>query len=121
MWDSIWPYLAAILPTIVVAVLFYFLMKSILEGDRRERIRRLELALGRAAQVRGHHHRRTGLQRHLDAGHGGADAGVLGDRAGVVLRDVEVGTDEDAPAGHAALGNQIGKSDDVHEDSRKTA
>ena len=38
MWDSIWPYLAAILPTIVVAVLFYFLMKSILEGDRRERI-----------------------------------------------------------------------------------
>jgi NADH:ubiquinone oxidoreductase subunit 3 (subunit A) len=38
MWNSIWPYLAAILPTIVVAVLFYFLMKTILEGDRRERI-----------------------------------------------------------------------------------
>ena len=38
MWDSIWPYLAAILPTIVVAVLFYFLMKRILEGDRRERL-----------------------------------------------------------------------------------
>lgn len=38
MWDSIWPYLAAILPTIIVAVLFYFLMKTILEGDRRERL-----------------------------------------------------------------------------------
>ena len=38
MWDSIWPYLAAILPTIVVAILFYLLMKSILEGDRRERM-----------------------------------------------------------------------------------
>ena len=38
MWDSIWPYLAAILPTIIVAVLFYFLMKRILEGDRRERL-----------------------------------------------------------------------------------
>lgn len=38
MWDSIWPYLAAILPTIIVAILFYFLMKSILEGDRRERL-----------------------------------------------------------------------------------
>ena len=38
MWDSIWPYLAAIIPTIVVAVGFYFLMKSILEGDRRERM-----------------------------------------------------------------------------------
>ena len=38
MWDSLWPYLAAILPTIIVAVLFYFLMKHILEGDRRERL-----------------------------------------------------------------------------------
>ena len=38
MWASIWPYLAAILPTIVVAVIFYFLMKNILEGDRRERL-----------------------------------------------------------------------------------
>lgn len=38
MWDAIWPYLAAILPTIIVAVLFYFLMKTILEGDRRERL-----------------------------------------------------------------------------------
>ena len=38
MWDSIWPYLAAILPTIIVAILFYFLMKTILEGDRRERL-----------------------------------------------------------------------------------
>ncbi|MFW5473312.1 lysyl-tRNA synthetase [Knoellia sp. CPCC 206450] len=38
MWDSVWPYLAAILPTIIVAVLFYFLMKRILEGDRRERL-----------------------------------------------------------------------------------
>lgn len=33
-----WPYLAAILPTILVAVFFYFLVKSILEGDRRERL-----------------------------------------------------------------------------------
>lgn len=38
MWDSIWPYLAAILPTVIVALLFYFLMRSILEGDRRERL-----------------------------------------------------------------------------------
>lgn len=38
MWDSIWPYLAAILPTICVAALFYFIMKNILEGDRKERL-----------------------------------------------------------------------------------
>lgn len=33
-----WPYVAAILPTILVAIFFYFIVKSILEGDRRERI-----------------------------------------------------------------------------------
>ncbi len=37
-WNSVWPYLAAILPTICVAILFYFLIKAILEADRRERI-----------------------------------------------------------------------------------
>ena len=36
--SSIWPYLAAIVPTIVVATMFYFLIKSMLEGDRRERL-----------------------------------------------------------------------------------
>src|SRR4051812_43180179 len=36
--SDVWPYLAAILPTILVAVFFYFLVRSMLEGDRRERI-----------------------------------------------------------------------------------
>ena len=36
--SSVWPYLAAIVPTILVATLFYFLIKSMIEGDRRERI-----------------------------------------------------------------------------------
>jgi hypothetical protein len=36
--SDVWPYLAAILPTILVAIFFYFLVKSMLEGDRRERI-----------------------------------------------------------------------------------
>jgi hypothetical protein len=44
----------------------------------------------------------------------GADARVLGDLAGVVLRHVQVGADEDALAGHAALGNEVGKAKDVH-------
>jgi hypothetical protein len=38
MWDTVFPYLAALLPTVAVGALFYFLMKSILEGDRRERL-----------------------------------------------------------------------------------
>ena len=48
--DAAWPYLAAILPTILVAILFYFLIKSMLEGDRRERLaqRRFEAAQDRA-------------------------------------------------------------------------
>ena len=47
--DAAWPYLAAILPTILVAILFYFLIKSMLEGDRRERLaqRRFEAAQDR--------------------------------------------------------------------------
>jgi threonine/homoserine/homoserine lactone efflux protein len=38
MWDALFPYLAALLPTVGVAVLFYFVIKAILEGDRRERL-----------------------------------------------------------------------------------
>jgi hypothetical protein len=38
MWDAFFPYLAALLPTAGVAALFYFVMKAILEGDRRERL-----------------------------------------------------------------------------------
>jgi hypothetical protein len=34
--------------------------------------------------------------------------------AGVVLRDVEVGANENPLATHAALGTQIGKTQDVH-------
>jgi hypothetical protein len=49
--DAVWPYLAAILPTILVAILFYFLIKSMLEGDRRERMaqRRFEAEQDRRA------------------------------------------------------------------------
>jgi hypothetical protein len=36
--DALWPYLTAIIPTIVVATIFYFLMKGMIEGDRRERL-----------------------------------------------------------------------------------
>ncbi len=38
MWDNVFPYIAALLPTVAVAGLFYFLIKNILEGDRRERL-----------------------------------------------------------------------------------
>jgi hypothetical protein len=38
VWDTAFPYLAALLPTVAVGALFYFVIKSILEGDRRERL-----------------------------------------------------------------------------------
>ena len=52
--DAVWPYLAAILPTILVAILFYFLVKSMLEGDRRERVaqRRFEAEQDRERELR---------------------------------------------------------------------
>ena len=36
--DAVWPYLTAILPTILVSILFYFLIRAMIEGDRRERL-----------------------------------------------------------------------------------
>ena len=49
--SEIWPYIAGIVPTIVVATMFYFLIKSMLEGDRRERLAqsRFEAEQDRAA------------------------------------------------------------------------
>jgi hypothetical protein len=47
-------------------------------------------------------------------GTAGADAGVFGDCTSIILRDVQVGADEDALAFGFALGAQIGKADDVH-------
>ena len=38
MWDTVFPYLAALLPTVGVGALFFFIIKNILEGDRRERL-----------------------------------------------------------------------------------
>jgi len=38
MWNTAFPYIAALLPTVAVGTLFYFLIKNILEGDRRERL-----------------------------------------------------------------------------------
>jgi hypothetical protein len=38
MWDALFPYVVALLPTVAVGTLFYFLIKAILEGDRRERL-----------------------------------------------------------------------------------
>lgn len=37
LWSTVFPYLVALLPTIGVVFLFYYIMKYILEGDRRER------------------------------------------------------------------------------------
>ena len=63
----------------------------------------------------GHHHGGPGIQRHLDARNAGADAGVFGDVTGIVLRHIQIGTDENTFAGHLALGDQIRKADHLHE------
>ena len=70
--DDVWPYLAAILPTIMVAILFYFLIKSMLEGDRRERLaqRRFE-----AEQDRQHAAQHPGSASGSGRGPGTANSG----------------------------------------------
>jgi hypothetical protein len=51
--SSVWPYVAAIVPTILVATLFYFLIKSMIEGDRRERIAQARFEREQDARARG--------------------------------------------------------------------
>jgi hypothetical protein len=70
---------------------------------RRQRVLGFERAFGGASQVRGDHHRGTGVERHADAPQRGADAGVLGDASVVVLRHVHVGADEHAAPADTAL------------------
>ena len=79
-------------------------------GNRCERIQRSQCSLGWSAKVRGHHHRGTGLQCMLNARHGSADARVVGNGARVVLRNIEIGADEDA----LAREREIREFEDVH-------
>lgn len=50
MWDSISPYLAAIVPTIGLIVIAYVVFKTIFEADRRERKAVAEWEAGRPAR-----------------------------------------------------------------------
>ena len=60
--SAVWPYFAAIVPTILVAILFYFLIKGMLEGDRRERLAQSALR-GRGGPPAGHGRRRRPSRR----------------------------------------------------------
>src|SRR5215510_1841799 len=84
--------------------------------DRRERVLGFELAFLRPAEVRGDHHPRAGLQRVSDAGNRRADARVVGDLPGVVLRHVEIGADEHALAPQV----KVGHAEDGHEERGKS-
>lgn len=53
--ESVLPYVLAIVPTVGVGTLFYFVIKTILEGDRRERLAQ--------AQWEAQHDRRGGAER----------------------------------------------------------
>ncbi|WP_114907362.1 lysyl-tRNA synthetase [Ornithinimicrobium murale] len=37
LWDTVWPILAALIPSAGLLALFFFILKRILEADRRER------------------------------------------------------------------------------------
>jgi hypothetical protein len=63
--DAVWPYLAAIIPSVAVSILFYFLIKSMLEGDRRER-----LAQRRFEDEEDRHHAAEASRRAASTGSG---------------------------------------------------
>ena len=71
--------------------------------DRRQRVCRVPLAFGGAAEMRGHHDGSTPRDAVADARQRRADARVVGDRAVIVLRHVEVGADEHALAVHVDI------------------
>ena len=73
-------------------------------GNRRERIFRLEFALGRTAKVRGDHDCGALGKCITDTRQRCPDAGVVGDGQIVVLGNVKVGADEDPLAGDVEIG-----------------
>lgn len=36
--SDLWPYIAALIPSVGIGVLFWIVIKNMLEGDRRERL-----------------------------------------------------------------------------------
>ena len=51
-WDSVWPVVAALIPSAGRLFLFYVIMKRIVEADRRERAAERQWAAERAAGVK---------------------------------------------------------------------
>lgn len=52
MFHSVWLVIAALLPTTGVAFLFYFVIKALVEGDRRERLAHSQWEAREAQQER---------------------------------------------------------------------
>lgn len=48
--ESLVPYIVALVPTVGIATLFYFVMKNIIEGDRKERLAQAQWEAQRKAE-----------------------------------------------------------------------
>ena len=70
--------------------------EQLAEPLRDGRQRKLRIASGRPAEMRNETDRRAAFEQHADRGQRGADAGVVGDRARIVQRHVEVDAHEHA-------------------------
>lgn len=49
IWDTLWPILAALIPSAGLLLLFFFILKRIIEADRRERAAECKWDAERAA------------------------------------------------------------------------
>ena len=64
--------------------------------------------------MRRHHDRRTSFQSQFNTRHRGTNAGVFGDAARIVLRNIQVGTNKYPLGGDLALGDEVLESENVH-------
>ena len=64
--------------------------------------------------MRGDHHRRARFQRRANRGHRRTNARVFGDVARVVLRNIQIGANENATAGQLPVRNEPIKSINAH-------
>ena len=80
-------------------------------GDRCQRIFGFELAFGGATQVGSDHHGRASVECQLNRRQRGANACVVGDVTGVILRHIQVGADKNTFVFDLAGGGKIGEAE----------
>ncbi len=98
VWNAAFPYIAALLPTIGVAFLFYHIMKYILEGDRRERLAQARWEREQASSPTREHPEAGGIGRPSE-GPAAASTAASAAATAAATADDPTGSDDSADPG----------------------